>query len=198
MKTTSTHNRFSMLALLVLSGVLVLSSFWVLEVMRRTGEQDGPVQKRFDPDYFVENFTYLKLSRAGGRYNLAGKRLEHNPVDDTHLVQSPVVNSYSDDKPPVKATAQRAIVSSDNSQVHLYDDVKVDRPAAADSKDFHVRSEYLLVLPNEDIVKTHKPVEITVGRSVLRGTGMLANNITRQLQLASSVRATFAPPERGR
>jgi lipopolysaccharide export system protein LptC len=61
-----------------------------------------------------------------------------------------------------------------------------------------MRSDYLLVLTDEDIVRTDKPVEITLGKSVLRGTGMVANNATRQLQLGSAVHATFAPPDRAR
>lgn len=199
--TTAKHSisRFGIVTLLVLTTVLVLVSFWVLEVMRRSAEDDGPQTKRIDPDYFVETFTFLRLSQAGGaRYSVSGKRLEHNPVDDTHHIDLPEVNSFSDERPPVKSTAQRGIVTADNSKVHLYDDVHVDRPAAGPSKHFHLSSDYLLVLVDEDIVRTDKPVEITLGKSVLRGTGMVANNATRQLQLGNAVQATFASPERSR
>ncbi|WP_151449191.1 LPS export ABC transporter periplasmic protein LptC [Lacisediminimonas profundi] len=199
--TTATHSisRFGMVTLLVLTTVLVLVSFWVLEVMRRSAEDSGPQAKRIDPDYFVETFTFLRLSQAGGaRYSISGKRLEHNPVDDTHHIQLPEVNSFSDERPPVKSTAQRGIVTADNSKVHLYDDVHVDRPASGQSRHFHLNSDYLLVLVDEDIVRTDKPVEITLGKSVLRGTGMVANNATRQLQLGNAVQATFASPERSR
>lgn len=199
MTATPFISRAGMLSLLVVSTVLVLISFWVLEVMRRSAEERGPQVVRIDPDYFVENFTFLRLSQTRGtRYSVSGKRLEHNPVDDTHHVQLPEVNSYSAQRPPVKSTARRGIVSADNKMVHLYDDVRIDRPASGTAERFQMRSDYLLVLTDEDIVRTDRPVEITLGKSVLRGTGMVANNATRQLQLGSAVHATFAPPDRTR
>jgi lipopolysaccharide export system protein LptC len=199
MTTPPFINRIGMLSLLVGSAVLVLVSFWVMEVMRRSADEGAPQVERIEPDYFVENFTFIRLSQArGARYNISGKRLEHNPVDDTHHIRHPEVNSYSDERPPVKATAQRGIVSPDNTKVHLYDDVRIDRPASSSAQLVRMRSDYLLVLTDEDIVRTDKPVEITLGKSVLRGTGMVANNATRQLQLGSAVHATFAPPDRAR
>lgn len=195
MKTPQSGKRFGMIVMLVFSTVLVLASFWVLEVMRRSSEETYPQGQRVDPDYFIDVFTFLRLSRTGkAEYSIAGKRLIHNPVDDTHAVQLPVVDSLSADRPPMKAVAQRGIVNADNSQVHLYDDVHIDRPASATASNFHLSSTYLLILPDEDIMQTDRAVEITMGKSILRGTGMVANNATRQLELASNVRATFQPP----
>lgn len=199
MITAPPISRFGLITLLVSSAVLVLTSFWVLEVMRRSAPDEVNQTKRIDPDYFVETFNFLRLSQAKGtRYNIAGSRLEHDPVENTHHVRLPVVNSQNDTRPPVKAWSQRAVVSADNTTVHLHDDVHVDRPATAATQHMHVRSEYLLVLTDQDVVKTDRPVEITLGKSVLRGTGMVANNVTRQLQLSSAVHATFAPPDRAR
>jgi lipopolysaccharide export system protein LptC len=189
-------NRFAMIMLLLLSTVAVLASFWVLEVMRRAGEESMPPRQRIEPDYYVENFAYLRQSATPGtRYEIAGKRLEHDPVDGTHHVQLPVLDSYHNDRPPTRSTSKRAIISADNSLVSLYEDVKVDREASATSEAFRLRSEFLQVLTNEDIVRTDKPVQLSLGRSVLHGTGMQANNATRQLELWQPVRAQFAARE---
>lgn len=199
MKAPPFINRFGIVTMLILSTVLVLASFWVLEVMRRSVEDTLPQQQRVDPDYFVENFTFLRLSETGGvQYNIAGVRLEHDPVNGTHHVDLPIVTSYSEDRPPVKATSRRAMISPDNTQVHLYEEVHVDRPASPETKHFHLQSDYLLVLMDDDIVRTDKPVEITLGTSVLHGTGMVANNATMQLELFSNVRTRFAPPAQSR
>jgi lipopolysaccharide export system protein LptC len=186
-------NRFGMIVLLLLATVAVLTSFWVLEVMRRSGEDILPQRKRVEPDYYVENFAFLRQSATPGtRYEVAGKRLEHDPVDGTHHVTDPVMDSYSATRAPTRSIARRAIISADNSLVSLYEDVHVDRPGTADSEPFHLRSEFLQVLTNQDIVRTNKPVEITLGKSVLNGSGMVANNATRQLELTQPVRARFA------
>jgi lipopolysaccharide export system protein LptC len=52
----------------------------------------------------------------------------------------------------------------------------------------------MLVLPDDDVVQTNKPVEIALGTSVLTGTGMYVNNATREFKLMHKVRGVFYPP----
>jgi lipopolysaccharide export system protein LptC len=87
--------------------------------------------------------------------------LTHNPQDDSYDITQPIVRNLSNPESPVIMKAERARVSSDNSEVHLYDNVRLDRPGSATNQPMHMRSEYLLVLPDDDVMKTDKPVEIT-------------------------------------
>jgi len=188
------RRRFGALPLLMLAVVLALGSFWLLEIMRKSGKDAGPTAARVDPDYFVENFNFVRLSTTGeAQYNISGKRMVHNPVDDTHTVELPVINSLSHERPPMTARADRAWIEPDGSRVHMYDMVRIDRPKTPAATLFHMESDYLLVLPDEDIMRTDKPVRMTLGDSHLNGTGMVANNATGQVQLASRVQATLPP-----
>ena len=188
------RRRFGALPLLLLAAVLALGSFWLLEVMRKSGKDAGPSAARVDPDYYVENFNFVRLSATGeAQYNISGKRMVHNPADDTHTVELPVVNSLSRERPPMTARADRAWIEPDASKVHMYDKVRIDRPKTATASRFHLESDYLLVLPDEDIMRTDKPVRMTLGDSHLNGTGMIANNATGEVRLASRVQATLPP-----
>jgi lipopolysaccharide export system protein LptC len=188
-------NRFGLGVVIAIGAALALGSFWLLEVMRKQVNDDNPDKPRVEPDYFVEKFNFVRMSVSGqAQYNISGKRLEHNPADDSHAIKLPIVNSLNAERPPMVARSQRALVNSDNSKVHMYDDVHIDRAATPTSDHFHLKSEYLLILPDDDIVKTDKPVEITLGNSRLTGTGMVANNATRELRLSSNVHATYPPP----
>jgi lipopolysaccharide export system protein LptC len=183
-----------MLPLLVLALVLALGSFWLLEIMRKSGKDAAPAAARVDPDYYVENFNFVRLSATGeAQYNISGKRMVHNPADDTHTVELPVINSLSSERPPMTARADRAWIEQDAGKVHMYDRVRLDRPKTPTSTLFHLETDYLLVLPNEDIMRTDKPVRMTLGESHLNGTGMVANNATGELQLGSRVHATLPP-----
>jgi lipopolysaccharide export system protein LptC len=71
--------------------------------------------------------------------------------------------------------------------------VRIDRPQTPESTLFHLESDYLLVLPDEEIMRTDKPVRMILGDSLLNGTGMVANNATGEVQLASRVQATLPP-----
>jgi lipopolysaccharide export system protein LptC len=177
--------------------VLALGSFWLLEVTRRATSDYVPNRTRTEPDFYVEQFNYVKIAQDGkAQYHFSGAKLTHNPQDDSYDITKPVVSSVGKSAPPMTIRSETAHVNSDNSEVHMYRDVELDRPGAQDVEPMHAKSEYLLVLPDDDVMKTDKPVEITLGRSVLTGVGMLANNATREFRLMSKVHGTYQPPVR--
>jgi lipopolysaccharide export system protein LptC len=187
--------RVRLVLVITLGAALTLGSFWVLEMMRKGADDSMPALPRNEPDYYVEKFNFVRMSQSGqARYNISGKRLTHNPADDSFEIQLPVINSLGSDRPPMTVRAQRALVNDDSSKVHLYDDVHIDRPATPAAEHFHVKSDYLLVLPDDDVMQTDKPVDITLGTSRLTGTGMLANNATRELRVSGNVHATYQSP----
>lgn len=185
--------RFRLVVVMALMIALALGSFWILEVIRRSSSDYVPDVARSEPDFYVENFSYVKMSKTGtARYHISGTRLTHNPMDDSYDIELPVINNKSSSNgSPMTVRAERARVDSDNSNVHLYDNVHMDRPASPQSEHLHIKSEYMLVLPDDDVVQTDKPVEITLGQSKLNGTGMFANNATRELRLSSNVHGTY-------
>lgn len=193
----NTTRSFRLLVVLAPLVALALGSFWLMEVMRRASEDIVPTVKRTDPDFYVERFSYVKLSPHGRpQYHFSGARLIHNPTDDSYAIERPEIHSLNAERPPMNLHAEQALVNSDNSEVRLYRDVQLDRPATPAAEHLHVSSEYMLLLPDDDIVRTDKPVQISLGTATLNGTGMYANNATRELQLSSSVHGTYQPPAR--
>src|SRR4051812_47560099 len=143
-------NRFRLGILIALAGALALGSFWVLEVMRKSLNDSTPQPIRTRPDYFVEKFNFVRMAKTGiAQYNISGEKLVHNPVDDSHEIKLPDVNSLSKERPPMTLRSERAIVDRDSSQVHMYDHVQVDRPETPANQAFHLASEYLLLLPDD-------------------------------------------------
>lgn len=189
--------RFRIVAILAPLIALALGSFWLLEVMHRSASDAIPTPERKEPDFYVEKFSYLKMTKTGqAQYHFTGAKMTHNPVDDSYDIEQPVINNVGSEHGQITMRADRARVNSDNSEVHMYSNVHMDRPATATTEALHARSEYLLVLPDDDVAKTDKPVEILIGRSKLTGTGMVANNATREFRLASNVHGTYQAPQR--
>jgi len=188
-------SRFRLVAILAPLIAIALSSFWVVEVMRRSGGDFTEQPARTEPDFYVEKFNYVKMSRAGqAQYHLSGSRLTHDPVDDSYDIVDPVLRSVRAAGEPTTVTARRAWVNSDSSEIRLFDDVHIDRPATPDRERLQLHTEYLVVLPDDDVMKSDKPVRITKGKSVLNGTGMFANNATGEFRLHSKVHGTYQPP----
>ncbi len=189
--------RFRILAIALPAIALALGSFWLLEVMRRSASDFIPNQERSEPDFYVEKFSYVKLGKTGKvQYHFSGAKLTHNPKDDSYDITLPVINNLGEATMPMTMRSERAHVNSDNSRIQLFNNVQVDRPASATSQHLHATSEYLLVLPDDEVMKTDEPVEITVGASTLSGVGMFADNATREFRLTSNVHGTYQVPQR--
>lgn len=190
--------RFRLFVIMAIMISLALGSFWVLEVMRRSGGEFIPPVERSEPDFYVENFSFVKMAKTGeASYHIAGERLTHNPQDDSYDIQSPVVTKLQDkNQEPMTVRSERARIDNDNTQVHMYENVHIDRPGSATSQPLHITSDYMLLLPEDDVMKTDKPVHITFGKSTLQGSGMYANNATREFRLSSNVHGTYQVPAR--
>lgn len=190
-------NRFRMPLLVALAAGLALGSFWLLEVSRKAAEEAPPRAVRSAPDYYIDNFRFTRMSESGQpRYRISGAKLTHYPLDDSSEIKDPLLHRLDKDKPPMTIRANRARIEDDNSKIHMYGNVNVDRPATPMAKYFHLQSEYLLVLPDEDVVQTDRPVHLVLGESTLNGVGMYADNATREFRLSQRVQGTYPPRSR--
>ena len=195
MKDIRSIERIRMLLLLAFAIALALGSFWVVEALRKGLSDSLPNIPRNEPDYFVEKFKFVRMTATGQvHYAISGTRMTHNPQDFSYEIQQPTLKSINENQPPITIRADRAVAEQDNSKVHLYDNVQMDRPASGPTEHFHLASEYLLALPDDDVMQTDKPVEITLGTSILTGTGMYINHATREFRLANNVRGVYQPP----
>jgi len=187
-------NRLRMIVALVLAAALALGSLWVREVLRRGVDDAGSSAARTDPDYFVDNFRFVKTAPTGqARYSVAGQRLTHLPKDDSYEITLPVVKSLSTDKPSITMTAKRGTANSDASLVEMFDDVNIDRPESKQAAHLHLSSDYLQFLPDDQVMQTTHAVEIHQGGTVLTGSGFYTNNATLVSRLAADVHVVVPP-----
>jgi lipopolysaccharide export system protein LptC len=185
-------DRFRLALIIAFLMVCALGSFWVHEVMRRSAPETAVPAKSGEPDYTVDNFVYVKMSREGRpRYSVSGTRLTHFPKDDTFEIARPVLDSRNNPDSPMTVRAQRALSDRDASQVRMLDGVVVDRPATAKAEQFQLTTEFLLVLPDDEVARTDRPVEMRLGRSTLTGVGAWLNNATREFRMAQQTHAVY-------
>ncbi len=205
MKYHLTADRFRLWLGVILLATVALGSFWVLEVMRRNDvEGNTRSSARSEPDYYVEKFDFIRLPNNGkANYHIIGDRLTHHPLDDNYLIQQPRINSFDADKTPVNIRAERALIEQktlalipqrEHDQIHLQGNVQVERPDTASAKRMTLKTEYLLLLPDQDLIKTDQPVNLISSNTEITATGMTANSSAQQLQLLSKVRARFTKP----
>lgn len=183
-KRAKSPDRFRLLLIVALLSLIALGSFWMLEVIRRNSVTGSSAARNEDPDYFVEKFTYVKMTGNGRpRYHLTGAKLTHLPSDDSYEIEQPVMDSFNNPDSPISMRAERATANHDGSNIHMISHVQIDRPQTATSDPLHVDTEYLLILPNDDVMQTDKAVGITLGASIMNGVGMTLDNATRKFRI---------------
>ena len=195
--TSRVHRRVPALVLLGAVTLLAAGSFWLVQLSQQSAVQTTPQSDRTEPDYFVENFTYSKVDASGRvEYVIEGAKMTHYPADKRSVINKPVVRNFSPSRPPTTVRAETANINGDHTELKLIDNVILERAQTRGDEPLTITSDYMLVLPKKDIVKTDRHVDIRVGSMHMSGTGMLANNATRQLTLESRVNGIFQPPKK--
>lgn len=188
-----TAHRWRLLALLLFGVFCALGSFWLVQVMQG-GDDAHNVNVGNDPDYIVDNFSWVRMSETGQpRYVISGERLTHRPADNTSVIEKPVVHSITVDHPLMTVTAEHALVNQNQNQIDLTQNVDIQRPGSATSQPLRIRTEALTVLPDDDIVKTALPVTMKLGTATVNAIGMVANNATQKIALGGRGDATYPP-----
>ena len=203
MKYALTADRFRTWLAVIVIAVLALASFWILELMRRN-DTDGNsrASARSEPDYYVEKFSFIRLPNNGQvNYHITGDKLSHHPLNDDFEIQQPRINSFDANKVPLNIRADRAVIEQknlqitparENDRIHLHGKVQAERPESASSKYMKLESEYLLLLPNENKMKTDQAVSLITTNAEVHAVGMMADNASQKIHLLSKVRASFA------
>jgi lipopolysaccharide export system protein LptC len=173
-------------------------TFW-LDHLLQTGDRPRDAKGRHDPDYIVEHFSATRIGPDGvARYTLSARRMMHFPDDDTTELAAPTLVNFGSGGASVTAAAKNALVSSDGENIYLTDDVSLIRSADADKGELKVETSYLHVIPDQDVAKTDRPVQITDAHTRITSVGLEFNNQTRILKLLSNVRSTYDNPQPAR
>ncbi|MGB9110624.1 MAG: LPS export ABC transporter periplasmic protein LptC [Telluria sp.] len=188
-----TAHRWRLLALMLAGVFFTFGSFWLVQVMRGDAGVHN-VNVGDDPDYIIDNFSFVRMTETGQpRYVISGERLTHRPANNTSLIDKPVVQSMSAERPRMTITANTARVNQDQNQIDLSGNVDIVRPAGKTTQPLRIRTQALTFLPDEDIAKTDQPIEMQLGAASATGVGMLANNATQQLTLGGRGRIIYPP-----
>jgi lipopolysaccharide export system protein LptC len=182
----------------VLLALMAALTIWLdRQVQPPEGTADG--KTRHDPDYIVDNLSATRVGPDGTpRYTLSTRHMMHFPDDDTTHLETPRLVSYRGSAAAVTMSSKTALLSSNGENAYLIDDVRLVRTAVEGKSELVMRTSWLQVIPDDDIAKTDRPVEISDANTLITSVGLEFNNSTRILKLLSNVRGTYAktPPAR--
>jgi lipopolysaccharide export system protein LptC len=192
-----TAHRWRTLGLMLTAVFFAFGSFWLLQAIQ---SEDPAVSGNAlnEPDYIVENFSFVRMTESGSpRYVMSGERLVHHPENDVSEVTRPVVESMVPGRPRMTMNADRGEVFHGENRVELMGKVDIVRPATPKSEALRARTDALTVLADDEIVKTNRPVQMTLGAAKVDAVGMVAENPTQKLHLGGRGQIVYPPRQRG-
>ena len=175
------------LALLALLG----ATYWLNQQAKpNPALPDG--NTRHDPDSIVENFSALKLNKQGTPYfTMSATKMLHYPDDDSTILKAPRLTLLTENSPPLLATAETGSISGKGDEMFLRKKVEVVREAGDLHNHFKMQTEYLHVIPDQDLVHSNSAVTLTDPYTTVQAIGMEMNNKTRKIKLLSQVRSEY-------
>lgn len=189
------YGRSAIWFLLLLLALLAALTMWADHVVQPPApKRDG--SSRHDPDYKLSNFHTLKTDLAGNpRYMLAATEMVHYPDDDSTTLVRPRFTQYSATKPVTQIEGSRGLVTSDGENVYFMDNVKVVRGATAQKGEMTVLTNYLHIIPDQDLAMTDRQVSILQAPgTVVTAIGMEYNKKLGIVKLFKRVRAHYVNP----
>lgn len=180
------------LPLLPLLGLLGATYWLNQQVQPDTVKPDSSA--RHDPDSIVENFSAIRLNEQGTpHFIMNAKKMLHYPDDDSTALEMPHLTLLAEDRPPLLATAKTGTISSKGDELFLQGDVEVLREAGAQQDELRLQTEYLHIIPDQDLVNSNRAVTIVDAHSTVNAIGLEMNNKTRTIKLLSKVRSEYVP-----
>ncbi len=191
----SINTRSAAIFPITLLAVLAMITAWInYSVQSQAPSLDG--SSRHDPDYIVSHFVTKQTDVDGNlSYRLAAVEMKHFPDNDQTDLISPHFTQYAIGKPYTSAQGLYGKVSSNGQQIQLTKQVKITRQAFAEKGEMTLETEYLDILPDENIVKTDLPVVIRQApKTVIYATGMVYDKNIKTMTLLHKVRAHYEKP----
>jgi len=185
--------RFPSLTALALLIALVIGTWWAADYAQRAIAIDPPRRLTHEPDAWAQGFVMLRTAPDGSPINrLEGVHMQHYPDDDSYEITTPRAVGLRPGNPVTVGTSRTAVMDRDGKRITMVGDAHLHRLPDAQGKALDVRSQELVILPDDDLAYTDLPAEIVNGRSRMNGKGMRYNNKTRQLQVLAATDVRIA------
>lgn len=175
--------------------MLVGLTWWLDQLVQPpAARNDG--KQRHDPDLIVEKFNARKFGEDGRvLYTLVASKMVHYPDDDSALLEKIDFEAFEPGQPRATITSKQGRLLDGGDKVWFEGNVVMVREADDRYAASRLKTDRLLVLPDDGIARTTDPVMLESSDGRVEASSLELNNQTRVLKL-DRVRATYKPRPR--
>lgn len=178
---------------LVVMALLALGSWWLVNHTPVVEPPRAPAPPRHEPDYTMSQFIVRRFAPDGAlRAQIEGDTMRHYPDTDTLEIDNVRVRAIAPDGRVTRADARMALAKDDASEVQLRGGARVVRETEGEVP-MEFRGEFLHAFLDTEELRSHLPVTMTRGGTLLRADGLEYDHRRRVVQLKGRVHAVFPP-----
>jgi lipopolysaccharide export system protein LptC len=175
----------------VLLTLLAALTYWLDQAVQSLPAQSADKMLLHNPDFTVETLLATRMDVNGRiRDTLHAAKMVHYPDDDSTALERPRYVSLAHGT-PLTVTSKTALVTSNAGNIYFRGDVVANRATPADRNALTVNTEYLHVIPDDNLAKTDQHVTISDATMRIEAAGMELNSETRELKLHGGVRGVY-------
>lgn len=193
--------RFLLYLPLMVMGTLALGTYWLVRSTPVPEAAQAERVRGHEPDYFMQGFS-IKTYDASGRMRseVQGDVARHYPDTQWIEIDSIRIRSFDAQGRLTTASALRGLTTDSGSEVQLIGKAVVvreaDKTAGKTQPRMEYRGEFLHAFMDTEVVKSHKPVELTRGNDRFTADALEFDNVDQVIQLRGRVRGTLVPDQR--
>jgi lipopolysaccharide export system protein LptC len=180
------------LLLVPLVGLLGVT-YW-LNMQTQTESIKSNANTRHSFDALIENFSATKMDTQGlPHFIVSAKQMHHYSDDDSTTLKEPILTTHSNEGVAIRTTANQGTISSKGEEVFLQDHVEMLRDANAQHDKLTLKTEYLHVIPDKNLITTDRAVTLTDANTTVNAIGLEMDYKMRTFKLLSRVRSEYNP-----
>ncbi|SNX59409.1 lipopolysaccharide export system protein LptC [Nitrosomonas ureae] len=169
--------------------ILILLTFW-LDVLTRPPEKNKNDNAYFNPDYIVEDLSGIRVDHNQGiQREFSAQKLRHYLEEKVTQLEQTNFISIDPGNPLMRLHADHAEIKNKGADIYLTGNVSAMRGVDDDKNKITLSTDFLYLIPDENLVKTDRAVTITKLNTVIHATGLEFNNRIGKIQLLSKVSA---------
>lgn len=172
--------------------VLALIGIWVF------GLDESPISPqradRRTPDHTLEDVTLTNMDASGTpMYRIETPKMSHYSDDDSAELESPTMQIFRNNAPPLTVHSERAWIASGRSEILLRGEVTIHRPELDSRSTLTIETKNLRIFPEQQTALTEEFVLAHTAAYRLQGVGADINLDRGQLRIHDRARGLYAP-----
>lgn len=181
---------------ILLAGLLAIASYFTALKAGIRLWDDSPTGSVNTPDYFVQDFSWLR-TRDSGRMQLTlqGRMLTHLPVDDLLRLEPVTLTRRRAGAAALHVKAGAAQMNNQSGEVALEKGVSIHRAAFEASPPFDLRSPRMMLDTDHEILHAYDQATLKRGEQVLEAREIRIDQLSGQLTATQQV-SLVLPPNR--